>query len=455
MRRWSRSTAICAGTARGAIARFGSQFQTIDQHDHRERPRPRRRRRCRSRPCWPAAASAGARSSSSHFAAELAEVAKAIGPDRPVKLVWTREDDHARRLLSAALRASPARRGAATARSSAWTNTHRRPVVHEGHALRGDDGQGRHRRDHRSRARTRSPTRSPNFRCDLHITEVGVPTLWWRRSATRIPAMPSNASSTSCWRRPGRIRSQGRLALMGEAAARGRRAAGGRGAGGLERARAGDGRARGVAVVESFDTFVAQIAEVSRRRATASRRCTRSGARSIAASRSIPTSSARRWKAASASASATRSSPRSTLDRGPAGAAQFRHLSLAAHQRDAGGRGRDRAVDREADRRRRARRAADRAGGRQCAGARSGTAGRGNCRSCREARCDADRARSVAVAASLPARSRSLRLDRPAAAAADAATLRPVSSFAVDRRPSARSVALFEEAGKVLSIRAA
>ena len=29
----------------------------------------------------------------SHFAAELAEVAKAIGPGRPVKLVWTREDD--------------------------------------------------------------------------------------------------------------------------------------------------------------------------------------------------------------------------------------------------------------------------------------------------------------------------------------------------------------------------
>ena len=28
-----------------------------------------------------------------HLAAELAQVAQAIGPNRPVKLVWTREDD--------------------------------------------------------------------------------------------------------------------------------------------------------------------------------------------------------------------------------------------------------------------------------------------------------------------------------------------------------------------------
>ena len=57
------------------------------------RARPHARARCRSRPCSPAAASAAARRPTSHFAAELAEVAKAIGPDRPVKLVWTREDD--------------------------------------------------------------------------------------------------------------------------------------------------------------------------------------------------------------------------------------------------------------------------------------------------------------------------------------------------------------------------
>ena len=52
-----------------------------------------------------------------------------------------------------------------------------------------------------------------------------------------------------------------------------------------------DGRARGVAVVESFGSFVAQIAEVSPGDgpAATARACTRSGARSIAASPSTRT----------------------------------------------------------------------------------------------------------------------------------------------------------------------
>ena len=49
-----------------------------------------------------------------------------------------------------------------------------------------------------------------------------------------------------------------------------------------------DGRARGVAVVESFNSYVAQIAEVSDG-GREDRACTKSGVRSTAASPSIQT----------------------------------------------------------------------------------------------------------------------------------------------------------------------
>ena len=76
---------------RAALARFGSQLQT---GDHKGSPT-----------CWGcrwrgrAPHDAGrrqlraARAADVDLAAELAEAAKAIGPGRPVKVVWTREDD--------------------------------------------------------------------------------------------------------------------------------------------------------------------------------------------------------------------------------------------------------------------------------------------------------------------------------------------------------------------------
>ena len=69
------------------------------------------------------------------------------------------------------------------------------------------------------------------------------------------------------------------------------------------------GRARGVAVVESFNTFVAQVVELSMTdgRSEGAQGLVRGGLRRRRQSR---TSSARRWKAASASASVTSSMPK-------------------------------------------------------------------------------------------------------------------------------------------------
>ena len=131
------------------------------------------------KPCWPAAASAAARNRPTHLAAELAQVAKAIGPGAPVKLVWTREDDisggYYRPLFVHRMRGAID----ATARSSRGRSRSVGPVLPQGLAVRGDD-QGRHRSDLGRGRRASFPTTSPNFRCDLHTTDVGVPTLWWR-----------------------------------------------------------------------------------------------------------------------------------------------------------------------------------------------------------------------------------------------------------------------------------
>jgi isoquinoline 1-oxidoreductase subunit beta len=75
-----------------ALARFGSQFQTFEHKTIADvLGLPIERVELET---MLAGGSFGRRAQSTmHLAAELAEVAKAIGPGRPVKLQWTREDD--------------------------------------------------------------------------------------------------------------------------------------------------------------------------------------------------------------------------------------------------------------------------------------------------------------------------------------------------------------------------
>ena len=269
-----------------AVARLGSQLPDGRPPDHRRRARPQARAGAARDACWPAAASAGVRKPTMHLAPSWPQVAKAIGPGRPVKLVWTREDDmrggYYRPLFVHRMRGA-----CATARS--WPGPTR--VVGQsfikGSPFEADD-QGRRRSRHASKARTSCPTTIPNFRCDVHTADVGVPTLWWRSVGHTHTGYAVESFVDELLEAAGKDPVAGRLAMMGKAAARSRRPAAVAELARLERARAVDGRARGVAVVESFNTFVAQIAEMSvgdRRRP----RCTRCGAPSIAALPSIPT----------------------------------------------------------------------------------------------------------------------------------------------------------------------
>src|SRR5690606_24177269 len=114
----------------------------------------------------------------SHLAAELAEVAKAIGPDRPVKLVWTREDDmrggYYRPLYLHRMRGA-VRDG----RIVAWANT----IVGQS-LLKGSPFESVMVKDGIDATSVEGAREIPydiaDFRCDLHTTDAGVPVLWWR-----------------------------------------------------------------------------------------------------------------------------------------------------------------------------------------------------------------------------------------------------------------------------------
>jgi isoquinoline 1-oxidoreductase beta subunit len=199
---------------------------------------------------------------SQHLAAELAMAAKAIGPNRPVKVVWTREDDltggYYRPLFVHRLRGA-----VKDGKIVAWSNT----VVGQSFFL-GTPFEAMTVKNGIDATSVEGANEIfyeiPDFRCEVHNPKVGVPTLWWRSVGHTHTGYAVECFIDELLQAAGQDALQGRLALMGD---RHPRAAGvlkavgemanWRGRGVV------DGRARGVAVVESFNSFVAQIAEVS------------------------------------------------------------------------------------------------------------------------------------------------------------------------------------------------
>ena len=196
-------------------------------------------------------------------AAEAASIVKAIGGRAPVKLVWTREDDirggRYRPLFVHRLRAGIDAQG----RLVAWEHrivgqsflkgTPFAELIKDGIDPTATEGGAT------------LPYAVPNFGCELHTPEVGVPTLWWRSVGHTHTAFSTETFLDEVAQAAGRDPYELRRELL-EAHPRHR--------GVLERAAAEAGwgrplpagRARGIALQESFDSFVANVVEVSLRK---------------------------------------------------------------------------------------------------------------------------------------------------------------------------------------------
>jgi len=195
-------------------------------------------------------------------AGEAAAVAKAIGGDKPVKLVWTREDDiqggRYRPLYVHRVRAGLDAEGNIVGweqrivGQSILKGTPFEAMIKDGIDVTSVEGA------------STLPYAIPNITVELHTTTVGVPVLWWRSVGSTHTAFSTETFLDELAHAAGRDPLEVRRALL---AKHPRHLA----ALNLAAEKAGwgeplpPGRARGIAVHESFGSVVAQVAEVSRR----------------------------------------------------------------------------------------------------------------------------------------------------------------------------------------------
>ncbi|ABB31079.1 aldehyde oxidase and xanthine dehydrogenase molybdopterin binding [Geobacter metallireducens RCH3] len=195
----------------------------------------------------------------SHFVREAVQASKAMG--KPVKVVWTRDDDiHGgwyrptfHNELSAGLDAA--------GMPVAWK--HR--IVCQSIAIGTPFEKGMVKNgvdDTSVEGAADSPYAVPNFLCDYHMAPAGVPVLWWRSVGHSATAFVKESFIDELAHLAGKDPYQYRRQLLGKHP---------RLVGALDLAteKAGwgkalpEGRGRGIAVHESFGSIVAQVAEVS------------------------------------------------------------------------------------------------------------------------------------------------------------------------------------------------
>ena len=196
------------------------------------------------------------------FAREAAEVFMAAGGDRPVKLMWTREDDirggFYRTLSGHRMRGALDADGAiVTWEHSMAGQSFVTGTPFEGALIRNGVDAGI------VEGGADIPYAIPNFVASNHIVNSPVPVLWWRSVGHTHTGYAVETFIDELLEMSGRDAVEGRLALMSEKNPRL--------AGTLRKAAEiaewtrprTDGRALGVASVESFNSYVTEIAEVS------------------------------------------------------------------------------------------------------------------------------------------------------------------------------------------------
>ncbi len=196
-----------------------------------------------------------------HYCAEAALIAKAWGKPQPLKIVWTREDDikggYYRPMYVHRVKAGVSADGTIAGwhhrivGQSIFTGTMMEQyVVKDGVDATSIEG-------------TADTTYAiPEMQVELHSPKVGVPVLWWRSVGNTHTAYVMETMIDALAKAAGKDPVEFRLALIKDDP---RKVAVLK----LAAEKAGwsgptpEGRSRGVAVHKSFDTYVAEVAEVS------------------------------------------------------------------------------------------------------------------------------------------------------------------------------------------------
>jgi isoquinoline 1-oxidoreductase subunit beta len=196
------------------------------------------------------------------LAAEAAAALKALGRDASIKLLWTREDDirggRYRPLVVHRVRGTLDRTG----NIAAWEHTVVGQSIMKGTPFEAMMTDGLDPTT--SEGASDLPYAIANLRVTVRTMDVGVPVLWWRSVGHTHTAYVTETFIDELLAAAGKDPVAGRLSLLKNEP---------RHAGVLRAVakladwkggKVGAQRARGVAVHKSFDSYVAQIAEVSR-----------------------------------------------------------------------------------------------------------------------------------------------------------------------------------------------